>query len=362
MNGKLITAWFSSSLILLLLGTSCGGGTGKVEPPAAGTIQAPVFRAARSVLPVYVTAVGALEPYNRAQLSTRVMGNVTEVLVREGDRVRRGQALLRLDMRDLSGRIEQGEAMLSGAKSRLENAEAYYNRIKNLYEDRSATKQALDNALSQYESSRAEVRAAEGRLSEARSNLDYSIISAPFAGYVTSRGVERGDLASPGLPLIVLEQQDSMKIVATLNERDISAVAAGDEALVETDLPGVGRRQAVVEAVIPSADPRTRSFRVRLVLDNSDGALKSGVFARVLFRTGESPMIAVPKDAVIRRGQLTGLYTVDENNLTRLRWIRAGKESADMLEILSGLEPGENVIVAGDRVIAEGMKVQEVSR
>ena len=290
------------------------------------------------------------------------MGNVKEVMVEEGDRVRRGQALLRLDMRDLSSRIEQSEAMLVAAKSQQENAEAYYNRIKNLYEDKSATKQALDNATAQYESAGAQARAAESRIEEARSNLEYSIISAPFSGYVTSRSVDRGDMASPGIPLIVVEQQDSMKIVATLNEQDLAKVAVGDEALIETNQPGVSPRKAVVEAVVPSADPRTRSFRVKLVLENRDGALKSGMFARVLFKTGESPMVSVPREAVVRRGQLTGLYILDENGYTRLRWIRLGRESAEMLEVLSGLEADEKVVVAGDRLIFEGMKVQEVNQ
>ena len=127
--------------------------------------------------------------------------------------------------------------MLVAAKSQQENAEAYYNRIKNLYEDKSATKQALDNATAQYESAGAQARAAESRIEEARSNLEYSIISAPFSGYVTSRSVDRGDMASPGIPLIVVEQQDSMKIVATLNEQDLAKVAVGDEALMRPTSP-----------------------------------------------------------------------------------------------------------------------------
>lgn len=152
MNRLKITGWIAAVSSALILSVSCGDGDDSAVQSAEQTIQAPVFRTGKSTLPTYTTAVGTLEPYNRAQLSTRVMGNVKEVMVEEGDRVRRGQALLRLDMRDLSSRIEQSEAMLVAAKSQQENAEAYYNRIKNLYEDKSATKQALDNATAQYES------------------------------------------------------------------------------------------------------------------------------------------------------------------------------------------------------------------
>ena len=101
---------------------------------------------------------------------------------------------------------------------------------------------------------------------------------------------------------------------------------------------------------------------MKLVLDNSDGALKSGLFARVHFATGAGQLIAVPQEAVVRRGQLTGLYTLDSSGLTRLRWVRLGKTSGEMVEILSGLSAGESVVLAGQQPVTEGLSVQEVSR
>ncbi len=363
MNNKR-NVFFSSVVFLAaaLLGAGCGGSSESVQEGARGSIQAGIYKAELRDLPVYTTAVGTLEPYNRAEVSTRIMGNVQQVLVDEGDRVRRGQTLVRLEMQAVSGQIEQSEAMLAAAKAQLENAEAYYNRIKNLYEDKSATRQALDNARSQYEGALAQVRAAGGGIAAARSNLDYSVLTAPFDGYVTGRSVDRGDMAAPGMPIVVIERQDSLKIVATLNEQQFGRVSAGDSAWVETDMAGPGRRLARVESVTPAADPRTRSFRVKLVLDNSDGALKSGLFARVHFATGAGQLIAVPQEAVVRRGQLTGLYTLDSSGLTRLRWVRLGKTSGEMVEILSGLSAGESVVLAGQQPVTEGLSVQEVSR
>jgi len=361
-NKRTVIAVSGVFLFLLSLSLACGSPKEAVEEGARGELQAALYKAEMRELPLYTTTVGTLEPFTRAQVSTRIMGHVQQVLVQEGQKVKRGQTLLRLDMQAVSGQVEQSEAMLAAAKAQSENAEAYYKRIKNLYEDKSATRQALDNAQAQYQGALAQVQAAEGGIAAAKSNLAYSVLAAPFDGYVTGRTVDPGDMAAPGMPLVTVEQQDSLRILTTLNEQDLGKIAAGDEAWIETDLAGQERRTARIEAVVPSADPRTRSFRVKLVVDNKDGALKSGVFARVSFATGSGQLLAVPAEAVVRLGQLTGLYVLDSRNLTRLRWVRLGKTSGDMVEVLSGLNDGETVVLAGDRQLGEGLSVREVSR
>jgi multidrug efflux system membrane fusion protein len=130
---------------------------------------------------------------------------------------------------------------------------------------------------------------------------------------------------------------------------------------VETDLTGAEHIQARVGSVAPAGDPSTRRFRVQLVVPNSGGALISGLFARVLFQTGTDQTISVPETAVVRRGQLTGLFVLDDQGTTRLRWVRLGRRSGERIEVLSGLSAGERVVTGSLHQMHEGVKIQEVS-
>ncbi len=355
---KFFTALTFTAFAAMLALAGCGGRDLAVEQADGGTVQAPVVTAVAGEFPLYTTAMGTVEPFDRARLSTRVMGHVRAVLVQEGDRVKAGQVLLRLDSRDASSRIEQAKAGLAAAESQFKNAEAYYNRIKKLHSEQSATEQHLDNARTQYDAAKAEVRAVRNQLTEAHSQLDYFNIKAPFGGFVTSRTVDVGDMGAPGAPLVTVEMQDSLKIVTTLSERDVGKVTAGQSVLVEI---GDVRSQARVESVVPAGDPATRRFKVRLVMPNADGTLVSGLFARVLFRTGTDETISVPESAIVRRGQLTGLFVLGSEQKTRLRWVRLGRISAGRVEVLSGLEAGERVVAGKLRQLREGMSVQEVN-
>jgi len=339
----------------------CGDGP-REEPAAAETVSVPLYTVKLRELPTFTTAIGNFEPVSKVQLATRIMVHVKQVRVEAGDRVKAGQVLVELDQKDILSRQKQSQAMLASAKSQLANARSYYNRIKKLHDERSATDQDLDNARARLESAEAAVSAAEGQLSEAQANLNYSRLVSPFDGYVTAKTIEAGDLASPGAPLVTVERQDSMKIVAMVNERVVDRISVGQKAWVQTDVHGSARLPATVEAVIPSADPRTRTFQVKLVLGNPEGTLKSGMFARVFFQTGTARTLAVPDSAVLRKGQLTGLFTVDDNGRARLRWVRLGQAGAEMVEVLSGLEPGDKVVLSGHHLMREGQKVEEVAQ
>lgn len=356
MNSITVLTTFALAAIPLVAG--CGGKDLAVKQEVGGTVQAAVVSATTGEFPLYSISMGSVEPYDRARISTRVMGHVRAVLVEEGDRVQAGQLLLRLDSRDAASRIEQAKAALTAAESQFENADAYYERIKKLAGEQSATKQHLDNARTKYEAAKAGALAARSRVAEERSQLDYFNIRAPFGGFVTSLTVDEGDMSAPGAPLVTVERQDSLKIVTTLSEKDLGKVSAGQSVLVEI---GSGHFRARVESVLPAGDPATRRFKVRLVLPNQDGALVSGMFARVLFRTGTDKTISVPETAIVRRGQLTGLFVLDDENITHLRWVRLGRTSGERVEVLAGLTAGERVVADKLRQMREGMKVLEVN-
>jgi len=359
MKSKLILSFAAFTLGAFVL-VGCNAPGPEEETPPSTTVQAAVYEARLQELPLYTTAMGTVEPYKKARLSTRIMGQVLKVNVEEGDRVRSGQVLVQLDKQDITSRIEQARAMLASAQSQLENARTYFKRIERLYSKQSATKQALDDARTRFEAARAAVEAARNKVEESRANLKYSNIVAPFSGYITAKKVQSGDLASPGELLLTVEMHDSMKAVTTISEQEVGLISIGDTAWVESDVPGLGRRAARVLTVAAAGDPKTRRFRVELALKNEDGKLKSGMFARVYFRTGTIESLAVPQDAVLRRGQLTGLFILDEENRSRLRWIRLGRKSEQIVEVLSGLNPGDRVVASGVGLMREGQIVREV--
>ena len=339
----------------------CGKENHNVEALARGDIQARVYQVEYRHLPVYTRAVGTLNAMNSASLATRIMGQVRNVPVEIGDRVTRGQTIVELDMRDTESMVQQSRANLESAKSNLQNSRSYFRRIEKLHQERSATDQQLDDARMRLEAAEAQVQAAEGGLSGARANLDYSKLTAPFNGYVTRINVDKGDMASPGMPLVVIEQQDSMEVIATVPEREIAKIQVGQVAYIETERDEDNRIEGRVDAVVPSADPRTRTFDVKLMVNNAEKNLRSGQYVKILMETGSARTIAVPTDAVVRRGQLTGLYTVDESGLSRLRWVQLGRSSEDMVEVLSGLNEGDKVIIPESHLLREGLKVTEVS-
>ena len=360
MNAKSVSAIFILSLAVLAF-TACGEKSSGSREDSSGTVSARVITVALEELPVYSTAMGTVEAFDKAVLSTRMMGQVRRVNVEEGDRVKAGQILLQLDSRDISSRIEQSKAMLAAAKSQAGNARAYFERIEKLYNEQSATKQALDNARTGFEAAEAQAKAAGEMVAEAESNLAYTNITAPFAGYVTSRTVQAGDLGSPGMPLVTVEMQDSLKVIATVSEQEVSLISPGQMVRVETDLPGLAPLEARVAAVVQAGDPGTRRFKVKLVLPNPGGVIRSGIFTRVLFKTGREQAIAVPEAAVVRRGQLTGVFVLDEQNRTSLRWVRLGRKIEDRIEVLSGLSAGDKVVSGELRLLREGQRVEGVA-
>jgi len=174
---------------------------------------------------------------------------------------------------------------------------------------------------------------------------------------VTRKTAEAGNMANPGMPLLVLEQTAQMKVVARLGEKHISSVKPGDMITVDiTSLPGA-KYVLPIEEVIHSANPGSRTYDIEAFIDNPDGRLKSGMFARVEVPVGEREAVVVPAASIIERGQLRGLYVVDKNDVARLRWVRLGADMGREVEILAGLDNGETIVVSAVEPLVEGDKV-----
>ncbi|BDG10341.1 efflux RND transporter periplasmic adaptor subunit [Anaeromyxobacter paludicola] len=276
---------------------------------------------------------GSLAAERRATLSTRLAAQVRQVAVEEGQRVRKGQLLVRLDDADLRGQCRAAETALAAAR-------AQESRMQRLEAERAATRSELELAASQ----RAQ---AEAAVTAARASLGYTEIRAPFDGTVQARRVQAGDLVGPGQPLVELEA-GGLEVQVTLSEEEAAGLRIGTRLRFQAD--GKDGR-ALVTGLATGADPLShrRSLRARVV--EGAAGLASGAFARVELPAAGGPAAAaraglwVPRSAVVERGDLTGVFVLDRGR-AELRWLAVGEAAGDRIPVRAGLAPGEQVIDA----------------
>lgn len=340
--------------VLLLLPACAGEDRPSSEDPGP-PVAVRVVTAELEAVPTAVTATGSTEAVRRTAPGTKILGRVDEVAVREGERVRQGQLLARLESRDLEAAVRQAEAAISMAEAELENARSQESRMRGLHSRGSATEKSLEDASAALAVRESALEHARANLEAAKVPLSYARIASPLDGWVVERRVEAGDLASPGVPLFVVEDLSRIKVTVRVPESGVVQLAPGGAAtvtLLGRDLP------ASIARIVPAGDPASRTFEVQLLLDNPEGDIKSGMFARTSFVVGERETLCVPQDAVFRRGQLDGVFVVDDEGRARLRWVRLGPLWQGCLEVLSGLEPAERVVVDPPADLQDGAPVE----
>jgi len=343
---------------------------GRVPPPAAAEPPAETFQAVRKMVVEYYQAVGTVRPRTETSIEARVTGRVLEMRARPGQKVDQGELLVVLDDREsqtrlersqeglkLSGaRREQARQAVAAAEAAFAQARQAYQRIKGYLKSEAATPQQLEEAESAFlqaqarlssakdglTEAQAAVRQAEKVVEEARIGLSYTRITAPEAGQVAKRMAEPGDLAWPGKPLVVLQTSQSLRLEALVREGLVHLVGPGTELAV--DLPALEREvEGRVEELVPSADPLTRTFLVKVAVPALPG-LFPGMFGRLKVAKGEREVILIPRAAVLRVGQLE-MVLVRTKEGTKEDWqrilIKTGREVGEMVEVLSGLEGGE---------------------
>ncbi|MFH2051394.1 MAG: efflux RND transporter periplasmic adaptor subunit [bacterium] len=348
------------ALAIMLAGLPLAGGcsrSSETNEPVSRDVRCEVGQIELTSVPRYVTATGSLEAAQSVMISTRMMGWVKRIHVTEGQRVRKGDPLLSIDDSDLMARKAQAEAGIAEAEAVLANAQKMAARFENLYADKSVSKQQLDDVLTGRDRAAAGVKMAEAGLRELKVHLSYLDLVAPIDGVIGRRMIEEGDMASPGMPLLILEETAAMKVVAHIGEQDVSAVAAGDPVIIDvTSLQGA-EFESVLDKVVPTANPGSRTYDIEAVVPNADGRLKSGMFARVKIPVDSRKAVLAPEEAIIRRGQLTGVWTVADDQTAHLRWIRLGRVRDGRVEVLSGLDGGETVVLSHDQPLVEGDRV-----
>jgi len=284
-----------------------------------------------------------VEAVKQATVAAQVQGRVVEVRADAGDRVRQGEVLMRIDEREANQAVAGADAQLAQAQANLANAKATYERTRNLLAQKFVSQAALDQSESAWRAAEAQVRAAAAGKGQAGTVKGYTTVTSPLTGIVAQRHAEQGEMASPGKELITVFEPGDLRVVASVPQYKLAEVKQTLRARVE--LPESKRWiDAVSVTVLPTADARTHSVRVRIDLPDDVQGVVPGMYARAHFFTGKARKLVVPAQAVLRRGEVSAVYAIDEKGGLQMRQVRLGETVAgEAVEVLAGLSAGERV-------------------
>jgi len=352
-----------------------------VTPAAPVTVQ--VAAAASVEWPSTYEAVGTVRARTSTTIASKIMGSVREVKVRLGDSVAANQLLITIDSRDLDAAIREKQAAreeaasargevdhaVAAAQASLDLAKVTQRRMRELYEKKSISDQEYDEANARVKATQAAYdmavakqgqvsasirRAAEG-VASAEVMRGYAEIQAPFSGIVTEKPVEPGVMATPGTPLLTLEQSGALRLEVPVEESLVRELRVGQPVTVV--LEALDRViQAHISEISPVVDPESRAFLVKIDLPNVP-QLRGGMFGRAKFPRGSRSVVVVPAAAIAEQGQLQSVLVVSDDT-ARTRLITTGQKQGDLVEILSGLTAGERVVSPRPALLADGSRVE----
>ena len=380
-------------------------GCGKKQTVTTTTAAAPPIptvttaRVRRSSLSEIYEAAGTVNAKTTTQISANLLGRVNSISVSEGDRVKKGQLLVEMDPREALAQIEKSQAGLREAEGSLlelddltaaanamvktaaankQLGDATLARYNELYQSRSVSGQEYDEALSRSNAATSELERANAnvrsifsrkaqinaRISQAKADIansmviaSYARIVSPVSGVVVKKFIELGATASPGVPLLSIEDSSQYRLEAFVAESHSKLVQIGAQVNVQIDAVGGGDIAGTVSEVLPTTDAASRSYMVKIDLP-ANPLLRTGLYGLARFPVNQKTAITIPQTAMVTRGQLAGVYIVGSDGTVHFRLITIGTESEGNVEVLSGLNEGDEVAVTHVEKLNEGTKVR----
>ena len=388
---------------LLIISTGLIAGCGKkVETTTAAVNEVPnvaVSKVSPSSIADFYEATGTVKAKTTTQVSANLMGRIVSIPVSEGDRVEKGQTLVQIDNRDAQAQLQKAQAGLKEAEASLTEidnsvtaanaavktaeankqiAEITFGRYKELYQRKSVSGQEYDDASSKLKVATSELERAKAnvqtirskrsqinaRIEQARADIantkvyaGYASISSPVSGIVVKKLAETGAIASPGVPLLSIEDNSRYRLEAAVEESQSKHVRLGNRVNVRIDALGEGDFLGTVAEILPSSDASSRSFIVKIDLP-ANPSLKSGLYGLARFPVAQKQAITVPETALQERGQLTGVYVVGLDGIAQFRIVTIGKRAEGVAEVLSGLSDGDEIVTSDLSRVKEGSKVR----
>lgn len=348
------------ALVALLAVSGCGGTedgsavaqlSGGSGPGARGGAPIPVETAAvvRGEIARSVTVSGIVEPIRVVGVNSQLSGTLLSVDAEEGTRVRVGQSLARVDVREL-------EAQLASAEAAYQVAEAAYERAEQLRERRVIT-------LPEYERDRAAWAAARAQLDQLRTRLGYAAVESPITGVVTEKRVEAGDLVSPQTPLFTVADVSTLVVRVGVSELDVVQLGAGDDVRLVLDAFPGRLVEGRIRRIFPTGDPTTRLVTVEVALaSDALSFVRPGFLARVEFAVGRHEgVLLVPQGALVGAGGSEAVFVLQDSSVVR-RTVETGLVQEGLVEVLTGVEEDDLVVTAGNTQLRDGAVVRVIDR
>lgn len=302
---------------------------------------------------------GVVEATRQSTVSAQISGRVKGIFFDVGDRVSKGQVILKIDESEANQALAGSRAQLSQAQAALLNARLNYERSQQLFEQKFISQAALDKAKSDYEMARAQAEASEAGAQQSALAQSYTSVIAPYGGVVSARMVELGEMVTVGKPLMTGFDPSQLRVIANVPQHKLKDIGSRPDVTVE--VPSLSRWiKAASVTVQPSADARTHSTQVRVDLPANQANLYPGMFVRTHFVVGKENKMLIPVSAVVRRSEVVAVYVVDDKEVPRLRQVRLGEANAQSeIEVLAGLNVGERV---AREAVKAGMVAAESKR
>ncbi len=295
--------------------------------------------------PLIERAAGTLRAKVETVISPLITATISSIAVWAGDEVQPGEVLVNLDARELKARVDQAHQAVVTARAMLNQTEKEAERVQRIFKaDPGAISQAeRDRIQTALNTARAQLESSKRREDEARTALSYSELTSPIAGRIVERYADPGDTARPGVPVLRLYNPATLRLEASVRESVASRLQENQRLTAEIDALDK-RYKGVVDEIVPSADPGSRTFLVKVSLTGGSG-LYPGMFGRLLIPIGQIEKIYVPYDAVTHVGQLDFVMVNTEQGAVR-RYVRLGERaSGERIAVMSGLKAGEQVLI-----------------
>jgi RND family efflux transporter MFP subunit len=296
--------------------------------------------------PLIEQAAGTLQAKVETIISPVITATISSIAVRSGDEVKTGDVLVKLDARELKARAEQAHQAAIAAKARLEQAEKDLKRVQRIYnaDPGAVPKAEVERNNTALETARADLLRFRRQEDEAKTALSYGTLTSPIAGRIVERYADPGDTARQGQSILRMYDPGTLRLEASVRESVAAKLKKGQK--LKADVDAVQKTfDVVVDEIVPSADPGSRSFLVKATLSEDTG-LYPGMFGRLMVPIGQIEKMYIPSKAVTKVGQLNFVIVTSKQGSTR-RFVRLGERGAnDLVEVVSGLSPGEMVLIA----------------
>lgn len=313
-----------------------------------------------------LSVTGQVQAAHSTNVATRIMGYITKIYVKTGDRVKAGQLLFTVNSSDIQAKQAQVDAMLKQAEAGLFVAQKDFDRYTVLHKQNSASAKELEQVNLQFQSAKANVDAAKAMQREIKSQLNYANVVAPFSGIVTQKLAEEGSMANPGMPIITIEQGGSLQITAMVPENEIATLKVGNKATISVEATNQEFESNLIE-INPSSQFTGGQYIIKLSIPvNESSKLLSGMYANVFIKNSSKSKeikldttsgVMIPASALVYKDELVGVYTVSAQNTAMLRWLRIGKTFGDQVEVLAGLAKNEPYILTTEGNLYNGAKL-----